>query len=354
MEKTFIYNNQETNYIITSDVRVFNKKTKKELKGTYNRNEYHSVQLTINGKPKSFMVHRLVAQMFCENPNNYNIVDHIDRNKYNNNYTNLRWVTKKENVYNRKIKNIQRKNQYIENFNENEWQQYKYTNYYVNKNGQIINIKTKRLLKGAFRNGYIRISFPEGKVSLHRIIWESYYGEIPEGKILDHIDGNRLNNKLENLRLVTQKENIINAMNNGHKSQIKIRQYDLKGNLIKEYQNIRTAAKEMGVFEGAIRTAANRRGTSQGYFWIKQSDNITIEEVLKTTSVNKPKKTYIGVTKYSITGKELEHYNSIKEAARNNNCSDSTIRRAADGKRIGKGFYWILDNQNIKIDEIIK
>ena len=71
MEKIFIYNNQETNYIITSDGKVINRKTNKELKGTLARNEYKSVQLTIEGKPKSFMVHRLVAQMFCDNPNHY-------------------------------------------------------------------------------------------------------------------------------------------------------------------------------------------------------------------------------------------------------------------------------------------
>lgn len=41
----------------------------------------------------------------------------------------------------------------------------------------------------------------------HRIIWKMHYGEIPEGKQIDHIDQNGLNNRIQNLRLVCQSQN---------------------------------------------------------------------------------------------------------------------------------------------------
>ena len=44
----------------------------------------------------------------------------------------------------------------------------------------------------------------------HRIIWTLHYGEIPDGKILDHIDGNTRNNRIENLRLSNTKFNAQN------------------------------------------------------------------------------------------------------------------------------------------------
>lgn len=112
MKKKIIINGKETNYSVTDDAHIFNDITGKELKGTYSTNEYHSVQLVIDGKPKTFMFHRLVAEAFCENPNNYTIVGHIDRNKHNDIASNLRWVTQQQNSKNcikklhEKIKNI--------------------------------------------------------------------------------------------------------------------------------------------------------------------------------------------------------------------------------------------------------
>lgn len=349
MEKIYIYKGQETNYIITSDGKVFNRKTQKELKGTFLRNDYQSVQLIINGKPKSFMVHRLVAEMFCQNPNHYIIVDHIDRNKYNNNYTNLRWVDNSTNTLNseRNKKSINNK---IENLNLKDWKNIKdFSHYMVNDKGQIFNTKTNHLLKGSLRNGYIRINI-EGKwYSLHRLIWETFNNKkLSEKDIIDHIDGNRMNNNLSNLRLVTQSENIFNCHKNGHNKDVKVKQYDLQGNYLKTFQSMGMASKELGLSKDAVRAAANRHGTCSGYFWIRQDDNITIEEVIKITKAGKPKKTYIGVTQYSLEGKKIAYYESIKAAARAIGCSDSTIRRAADNYRPGKGFIWVLDTQKIE------
>jgi len=54
--------------------------------------QYRFVNLQNPSGTKPFMVHRLVAITFIENPHNYSEVDHIDRNKDNNNIDNLRWA----------------------------------------------------------------------------------------------------------------------------------------------------------------------------------------------------------------------------------------------------------------------
>jgi hypothetical protein len=70
------------------------------LKNTNTRG-YVSVEMCAYGKRKTIVVHRLVALTFIENPHARNQVDHIDRDKSNNNVSNLRWVTGAENLANR-------------------------------------------------------------------------------------------------------------------------------------------------------------------------------------------------------------------------------------------------------------
>lgn len=68
------------------------------LKQKDNGKGYFRVKLSNNGVVKMYMVHRLIAENFIENPNNYKVVNHIDHNKKNNNIENLEWCTHSHNV----------------------------------------------------------------------------------------------------------------------------------------------------------------------------------------------------------------------------------------------------------------
>lgn len=56
-------------------------------------------------------------------------------------------------------------------------------------------------------NGYCLITYNYRPYKAHRLAWIYVHGEIPETKFIDHIDGNRSNNSISNLRLCTNGEN---------------------------------------------------------------------------------------------------------------------------------------------------
>lgn len=91
MEKCPIKNYE--NYLIDTEGNVYNITTNKILKGSIGEHGYKYYRLSKKGKKKMFYAHRLVAETFLSNPHNFNIVNHIDGNKLNNNITNLEWTT---------------------------------------------------------------------------------------------------------------------------------------------------------------------------------------------------------------------------------------------------------------------
>lgn len=58
------------------------------------------------------------------------------------------------------------------------------------------------------KKGYLRFRKDKnGKLRMeHSVVWEEHYGEIPQGMQIHHIDGNKTNNNIENLQLVTPLE----------------------------------------------------------------------------------------------------------------------------------------------------
>lgn len=88
----------EENYQISNLGIIKNKITGKCL-SYFKRNGYYYVSLWKNGKQRKYRVHRLVAKTFIPNPYNYEVVNHIDENKLNNNVDNLEWCSQKDNLY---------------------------------------------------------------------------------------------------------------------------------------------------------------------------------------------------------------------------------------------------------------
>lgn len=85
------------NYLVYEDGRIYSNTSNRFLKPDI-VNGYKQVTLFNKDKEaKREKVHRIVAKLFCNNDNNYNVINHIDGDKTNNHYSNLEWCTQKHN-----------------------------------------------------------------------------------------------------------------------------------------------------------------------------------------------------------------------------------------------------------------
>lgn len=95
------------------------------------------------------------------------------------------------------------------------------------------------------------------KVYAHRVAWIHYYGELPpEGRLIDHINGDKTDNRIVNLRLVTRQQNIHNKPARGGTSKHKGVQWNK--NAKKWHATIRHEGKSrhLGLFDSEEEAAA--------------------------------------------------------------------------------------------------
>lgn len=98
--------------------------------------------------------------------------------------------------------------------------------YEVSNRGQVRNIRTGHILKPQATKGYLRVTLCSGgqqtRRRCHQLVWEAFRGPIPSGKEINHENGIKTDNDINNLSLMTSAENAVHAITTG------LRQYPPK------------------------------------------------------------------------------------------------------------------------------
>ena len=141
---------------------------------------------------------------------------------------------------------------------------------FINKNTNIEKerIKSKKIRK----DGYLEVAlYKNGKgkyIQVHRLVAKSF---IPNPKKLpqvNHIDGIKTNNIVENLEWVSISDNAIHSSRVLRNNVSKINQYDLKGRYLATYSSITIAGEINNIRESSIANVlAGRRNKTFGYKW---------------------------------------------------------------------------------------
>ena len=152
--------------------------------------------------------------------------------------------------------------------------------YQVSTMGRIKNIQTERIFTGtkdAFGYMHVRLINPYGGYTLkkvHRLVAETFLPNPDNKPIIDHIDGDKTNNALSNLRWVTYSENS-KAYEDAHQGRSKtyaknrkIAQYTLDGTLVGTFSSMKEAGTVTGCGDFGIYSAcAGKLKTANGFMW---------------------------------------------------------------------------------------
>lgn len=227
----------------------------------------------------------------------------------------------------------------------------KETGYSVSTEGEVRKDSTGYILSQSSQQDYkfasLLIDGQQKRMRVHRMVAMTFIDN-PENKpYVNHINGNRSDNNVENLEWVTPSENTQHAvktglMNNGRKKAVI--QYSLNGERMATFESASEAARQTGGSQSKITMCCKRqRQTANDYQWRYYDDIQDVQKVEKKFITGKK------VAQCDEEGNILNIYPSYKEAARAVNGTSSAISRVCSGTNIRhKGYKWKL------VEEIVQ
>ena len=225
------------------------------------------------------------------------------------------------------------------------------TDYSVSTEGVVRKDTTDYILSQSSQQDYkfvtLLIAGKQKRMRVHRMVAETFLDNPEKKPYVNHINGNRGDNNVENLEWVTPSENTQHAIETGLFMSGRARpviQYNLDGVQMATFESVSEAARQTGGSQSKITMCCRRqRQTANDYQWRYYDD---IQDV---TKIEKKFITGKKVAQCDENGNILAIFPSFKEAARAVDGTSSAISRVCSGMNIRhKGYKWKL------VDDIVQ
>lgn len=331
--KPIVINGEETGYKVSEDGNAMNKRGTKMMSQHKNQCGYLRVHLYIKDKYAFISTHVLVAKAFIPNPDNLEQVNHKDGNRTNNTVDNLEWISRSENILH-SYKNPKRGKQgtpitkydlygnflceyksvtdackdlkmetsaralsngiincalgktksyknYVWKYSKEQTEQLPenglpipgYEGYIAYPDGKIRSKKFNRFIKTT-KDGYESLVLcVQGKRmtrTVHKLIALTFLPNPDGKKIVNHKNGNKLDNRVENLEWVTLADNSAHSVESGLSKTRKVVQYSLEDEYISSYPSLREAQRCIGKSPDStsiLYACQGKTKTAYGYKW---------------------------------------------------------------------------------------